>query len=278
MNWASSFKSCLPIHLLLAKMLDFASVWALMSDSSILRYVWSPLAPIHVALRPWRAPTSIHCICKQWVLRYPNYISSESLSRFYGKYVRSRNFIFGIYIGLAEPKDQNSLPLSWIQGNMFHSQFCGYLWLNWHKTIQEGWGWVNVWPWTIGFHGNQVHHGAWAIKWYFWPSYRQNDYFIGSGYPFLVDLNNFLCLTSSRTGLRSKQRRDFNSDVTWSRSAWYLCHKVKVISDAMVALLCDVTCSAWSQKENAINHGNVKGEGKKLDNRKNPLLIQQANV
>ena len=40
----------------LAMMLEWLKVWTLMSDSSTLRNVWSPLAPIHVALRPCLAP------------------------------------------------------------------------------------------------------------------------------------------------------------------------------------------------------------------------------
>lgn len=48
----------LPMQVLLAKILDFASVWALMRDSSILIIVWSPLAPIQVARRPYLAPVS----------------------------------------------------------------------------------------------------------------------------------------------------------------------------------------------------------------------------
>lgn len=41
----------------LANTLEAAKMWALMRDSSILRNVWSPFAPIQVALLPYRAPT-----------------------------------------------------------------------------------------------------------------------------------------------------------------------------------------------------------------------------
>lgn len=40
----------------LAKILDLASVCALMRDSSILMYVWSPLAPTQLALLPCFGP------------------------------------------------------------------------------------------------------------------------------------------------------------------------------------------------------------------------------
>lgn len=46
----------LPIICLLANISDVASTWELMRASSIRRKVWSPLAPIHVALRPYLEP------------------------------------------------------------------------------------------------------------------------------------------------------------------------------------------------------------------------------
>lgn len=50
----------------LANTLEAAKMWALMRDSSILRNVWSPFAPIQVALLPYRAPTHhiIHIITR----------------------------------------------------------------------------------------------------------------------------------------------------------------------------------------------------------------------
>ena len=43
-----------------AKTFDAANMCALIKDSSILINVWSPLAPIHVALLPYLAPVIIH--------------------------------------------------------------------------------------------------------------------------------------------------------------------------------------------------------------------------
>lgn len=43
-----------------AKTFDAANMCALIRDSSILINVWSPLAPIHVALLPYLAPEIIH--------------------------------------------------------------------------------------------------------------------------------------------------------------------------------------------------------------------------
>lgn len=46
----------LPIMCLLAKISDVASTWEFISASSIRKKVWSPLAPIHVAFRPYFDP------------------------------------------------------------------------------------------------------------------------------------------------------------------------------------------------------------------------------
>lgn len=46
----------LPIMCLLAKISDVASTWEFISASSIRKKVWSPLAPIQVAFRPYFDP------------------------------------------------------------------------------------------------------------------------------------------------------------------------------------------------------------------------------
>lgn len=45
-----------PIMCLLAKISEVARTWELIRASSIRRNVWSPLAPIQVAFRPYLAP------------------------------------------------------------------------------------------------------------------------------------------------------------------------------------------------------------------------------
>ncbi len=86
-------------------------------------------------------------VCYTYVsLRYyisnPNYISSESPSRFYEKFVRSWNFKFGTHLDLAKPMDQNSLLLPWKRVLMFDPKLLCNLQTDGHKTAQKGQVWV----------------------------------------------------------------------------------------------------------------------------------------